>query len=348
MFVSRYVLPLFVFLGFIGCSHEKVIISNNAPTSSAYNIQRNGKIAIIVPLSGDNSHLGNEIVKSCLLALKQYNEDAETIVIDSGLIDKNLSKVVSTLRKHNVEYVVGPVFGKDASLLADAMPDVMIFSLSNNTKISSRNLITFGLSPEEDVKNLVQHAVACGCKNILTFLPSGDYGDLLSQAINKAELQDAYVRKIRYNQLSPDDVRQQFAEVSFDALLCLDFSKIPPDLDQKTLVLIPYFMKSKLPNHIVYPTMINMPNQDDKQSFIRYFASHFSCTPSDLSMLSYDIANVVFSAHCKQKIISEILDHSYKGVFGEFYIHENGTVSHTWEVHKNKNLEESAEQNSAY
>lgn len=296
-----------------------------------------------MPLSGDNSQLGNEIVKSCLLALKQYNEDIEAIVIDSGLIDKNLSEVVSTLRKHKVEYVIGPVFGKDASLLADAVPDVMVFSLSNNTKISSGNLITFGLSPEEDIKNLVQCAVAYGCKNILTFLPSGDYGDLLSQAINKAELQDAYVRKIRYNQLSPSDVKRQFAEVNFDALLCLDFSKIPHDLGPKTLVLVPYFAKSKLPNYIVYPTMINMPNQDDKQSFVNYFASHFSRTPSDLSMLSYDIANVVFSAHCKQRIISEILDHGYKGVFGEFYICGNGTVSHSWEAHKSRDPEESAE-----
>jgi len=299
-----------------------------------YTTQFTKKVAILLPLSGENAAIGNDILNSAMLAAKDYPENIETIVLDSELINKNPSEIIEEIKKHNIDYVIGPVFGKDTQIIAKSLPDVTFFSLSNDRKIARPNIITFGLDQTNEITNLIEHSVKTGKKNILAFIPSSKYGDIISEAINNVDLQGAYVRKIRYNTLSQKDVKDQLSKADFDTLFCVDATKIPDNVHENVTILLPYTKKnielSEYKNAIICA-----PNQKEKQDFEMFFRSNFKQTPSDLAIIGYDAANVVYSSIDKRKTVYEILDNEYKGVFGDFKISDDGYVTREMKMYKN-------------
>ena len=66
-----------------------------------------------------------------------------------------------------------------------------------------------------------------------------------------------------------------------------------------------------------------------------FFRSNFKQTPSDLAIIGYDAANVVYSSIDKRKTVYEILDNEYKGVFGDFKISDDGYVTREMKMYKN-------------
>ena len=285
-----------------------------------------------MPLSGENAAIGNEVLNSAMLAAKDYPENIETIVLDSELITKNPSLIVDEIKKHNIEYVIGPVFGKDAANIAKLLPYVTFFSLSNDRKIGKENVITFGLDPTDEITNLFEHAVKSGNKSILAFIPTGRYGDLISEAINSVDLQNAYVRKIRYNSLTEKDVKEQLEKANFDTLFCVDATKIPAN--KNITILLPY-TKKNIELSEYKNALICAPNQKEKQDYEMLYRSNFKQTPSDLSIIGYDAANVVFSSVDKRKTVYEIFDSEHKGVFGNFKISNEGNVIREMKMYKN-------------
>ena len=331
MIHSKYILPIILLAALSGCSTTNYI-TKNAHVEDGKGIYSN-KVAMLVPLSGANSRIGAEIVNACMLAVQNY-PGVEVITIDSELLKSNLADVIKKIRENRIDYVIGPVFSNEASIAANAMPDITFLSMSNDHNIASGNTIMFGLNPEDEIINLFNHAVKMNSNKILAFIPEGTYGDVIGNAINMADLGDTYVRKVRYKNLTKDDVRAQLAQANFDAIFCVNASVIPNEISDKMLIMLPYNAKN-ISSEGINNSLICAPNQSGKKQFEAYFKTKYGKTPSDISAIGYEVANIALSACSEHKATFDILDHTYSGVFGNFYIGSSGIVTREWKMYRN-------------
>ena len=332
MTFPKYILPIIILSALASCSTTTKYITKNTRIEDGSTMYSN-KVAILVPLSGANSNIGNEIVKACMLAVQKY-PNVEVITIDSEQIKNNLDSVVQKIRNNRIDYVIGPVFGRDATIIAGAMPDVLFLSMSNDNSIAKGNTIMFGLNPEDEIISLFNHAVKLNSKKILAFIPDGIYGDLISQAINKSEIGDTYVRKIRYQSITKNDVKKQLAEADFDAVFCVSSDYVPANINNKMLVLLPYNAKNASSQGI-NNSLICAPNQSGKHQFEEYFQTNYGKKPADIAIIGYEISNIALSACLNHKTAFDVLDHTYNGVFGDFYVGSDGIVTREWKIYRN-------------
>ena len=78
------------------------------------------KIGLLVPLSGDNSQVGNEIVEAVRLALKDINNHQIEIYPKDTKSDPSQTLISAIeLEKNGIDLVIGPVFYDSLAFLGD-------------------------------------------------------------------------------------------------------------------------------------------------------------------------------------------------------------------------------------
>ena len=71
------------------------------------------KIGLIVPLSGENSFIGEKIIKSMRMAINKINDErVEIIPKDTKSNPIDALKVSNELYKEGVKIIIGPVFNE--------------------------------------------------------------------------------------------------------------------------------------------------------------------------------------------------------------------------------------------
>ena len=102
------------------------------------------KIGLIVPLSGENSFIGERIIKSTRMAINKINDDRiEIIPRDTKSNPIDALKVSKELYKNNVRIIIGPVFNESTKYLDD-LKEVTFISLTNKLIDNPKNVISAG------------------------------------------------------------------------------------------------------------------------------------------------------------------------------------------------------------
>ena len=104
------------------------------------------KIGLLVPISGEDKELGQQVIKSTRLALKDIGAELlEIYVKDSG---SNANKTIQSaieLREMGIKIVIGPIFYKSLTYLNE-IPEITFLSLTNKTLGLSNNIISTGIN----------------------------------------------------------------------------------------------------------------------------------------------------------------------------------------------------------
>ena len=91
------------------------------------------KIGLLVPLTGENKALGQELIKSTRLALNDIkNKKIEIYPKDSGSDPSETLKSAIALKNIGIKIIIGPIFFKNLIYL-DEIEDVIFLSLTNKT-----------------------------------------------------------------------------------------------------------------------------------------------------------------------------------------------------------------------
>ena len=114
------------------------------------------RIALLVPKSGENAVLGNELQRGAELALFSLrNSQIELLVFDT--VEKGAGVAAREAVVAEADIIVGPLFS-DAVVSARqvaATHGVPMLALSNNTAIAGRGSWLFGYLPEQQVDILL-------------------------------------------------------------------------------------------------------------------------------------------------------------------------------------------------
>ncbi len=140
------------------------------------------RIALLVPLSGDNGAVGQSISNATTMAILDTN--AQNMRITTYDTARNPQQAARQAIADGNKLILGPLLGSNVgSILAEAGPaDVPIISFSNDTGVAGPNVFVMGVSPEQSVMRSMQYVRERGANEFAVLAPSGEYGDRAQKA----------------------------------------------------------------------------------------------------------------------------------------------------------------------
>ncbi len=148
------------------------------------------RVALLVPLSGDNAAVGRSIANATTMALLDTN--AENLRITTYDTATGASSAAARAIADGNKLILGPLLRDDvAAVSARARPaDVPLLTFSNDTSVAAPDVFVMGHVPEQSVQRTVAYSASKGARRFAALLPNGEYGrragDALSAALGRA------------------------------------------------------------------------------------------------------------------------------------------------------------------
>ena len=164
---------LFWFIGF------------NTPS---FSIEEKIKIGLLIPLTGENKEIGNQIIKSTKIALQDI--DAKKIEIypkDTNSNPDQTIKSVKELQEIGIKIVIGPVFHRSLNYLNE-IEDITFVSLTNKTLNLPKNVISAGINATSQLNAIKKFIDMNNIDKTIFLTPKLDYEDEIKKAIKKSNI----------------------------------------------------------------------------------------------------------------------------------------------------------------
>jgi len=165
-----------VFLNFL-CLNTLVLSSENKI-----------KIGLLVPLTGENSEIGKQIIKSTRIALKDINsENLEIYPKDTNSDPNKTMNSAIELKKAGVKIIIGPVFYKSLIYL-DELQDLFFVSLTNKTIDLPKNVISSGVNASSQLNTIKKFLKIKNVNKTIFLTPKIDYEDEIKKAVKQSKI----------------------------------------------------------------------------------------------------------------------------------------------------------------
>ena len=168
------------------------------------------KIGLLVPLSGQNSDIGNSIIKSTRLAINKINNPIiEIIPKDTASDPKVTFDQVKKFQEIGVKIIIGPVFN-DNLIYLEEFKDIIFLSLTNKN-INSKNIISTGINATSQLKAIQKFIKSNDIKKTIFLTPDVNYKNEIKKAISKTKLK--IVKNYIYNS-EPTKLTSQIEKIT--------------------------------------------------------------------------------------------------------------------------------------
>lgn len=149
-------------------------------------------VALLLPLSGPHA-ASAEAVRDGFFAAWYGARGALPVtpavrVYDTGATPDALLAAHRTALNDGAEFVVGPLTREDVTTLADAgrLPvPVLALNYLDAGKAPPFNLYQWGLAPEDEARQVAEHAIAARQARAVTLVPEGDWGERIARAFQE-------------------------------------------------------------------------------------------------------------------------------------------------------------------
>ena len=165
-----------------------ILLFNNFNSFADEN-QKSLKVGLLAPFSGQYKGMGQSIMLSLQMALKEINDDNIKIYPrDSGFNNPDkLIQSVESLKEENIKIVIGPISHEDFKNLT-AYKNMIFISPSNiNPKVQS-NILSVGISLESQMKSIEDFIKQNKRKKTIIMYPKNKYTNLIDAKINNISI----------------------------------------------------------------------------------------------------------------------------------------------------------------
>ena len=169
------------------------------------------KIGLLVPLSGDNKNLGEQIIKSTKMALQEIGTDKiEIFPKDAGSDANTTLKSAYALKKLGVKIIIGPVFFDNLSYLGE-VEDTVFLSLTNKVSDLPKNVISTGVNSISQLNTINEFIKSNEIKKTIFLTPDLHYKDEVKSAIKKSNIK---IFKHYIYDIDPTKLTQQIEDLT--------------------------------------------------------------------------------------------------------------------------------------
>ena len=156
------------------------------------------KIGLLAPLSGEYKNLGNSLLYSLQMALKEINdENVFLIPRDSGFEEpEKLNNAVKEIKDQGAKIIIGPINYTDFNEVKK-YNDLVFISPSNIDPDFQSNIISIGISLESQMKTLKNFIKKQKKNKTVILIPKNQYTDFIDEKLKKLDLTN--YRTFKYN-----------------------------------------------------------------------------------------------------------------------------------------------------
>ncbi|MXO95757.1 ABC transporter substrate-binding protein [Erythrobacter aquimaris] len=159
------------------------------PEPSATSLPQDGKrhrVALLVPMSGDNGAVGQSIANATTMALLDTN--ADNIRITTYDTARDAQSATNEALADGNRLILGPLLGSNVTAVRStaAAANVPIISFSNDTTVAGPGVFIMGHIPEQSIARSVEYARNQGANTFAVLSPESEYGRRAEAALQSA------------------------------------------------------------------------------------------------------------------------------------------------------------------
>ena len=169
------------------------------------------KIGLIIPLSGENSFIGEKIIKSTRMAVNKINDERiEIIPKDTKSNPIDALKVSKELYKEGVKIIIGPVFNESTKYLDD-LKEITFLSFTNKLIDNPKNVISAGVNAISQLKTIKKFNDKNNLSNSIFLIPRSQFKKEIEEAINKTKIN---YKEVFYYDRDPTKLTKQIEDLT--------------------------------------------------------------------------------------------------------------------------------------
>ena len=169
------------------------------------------KIGLIIPLSGENSFIGERIIKSTRMAINKINDDRiEIIPRDTKSNPIDALKVSKELYKNNVRIIIGPVFNESTKYLDD-LKEVTFISFTNKLIDNPKNVISAGVNAVSQLQTIKKFNEKNSLSESVFLIPRSQFKKEIEEAIYKTKIKH---KEVFYYDREPTKLTKQIEDLT--------------------------------------------------------------------------------------------------------------------------------------
>ena len=169
------------------------------------------KIGILAPMTGPNKNLGQSIIKSIRLAVKDINSNLiEVIPKDTSSSPEKTLESANELKEMGVRTVIGPIFYENLIYL-DEIDDLTFLSLTNKTLDLPKNVISAGINSTSQLNTIKKFLKETNINRTIFLTPIQDYEFEIKKGIQNSKIK--IFKNYDYN-IEPTKLTEQIEEIT--------------------------------------------------------------------------------------------------------------------------------------
>jgi hypothetical protein len=257
--------------------------------SLQYENNRPNSVLLLLPMSGSNGFLGQDMVNVCLLSLDNNNSSNITFhVVDSA--DPSLDKFSLSRRFPNLRAIIGPVFAQEAKQYGALFPNIPLLSLSSDPNVNSNHVFACGPSHRDEIHTLFTQMNNQDITGALVILPEGSRGDQILDIILdelKGSEENDSLEIIRYTSISQKAATKYAKNSGKKVIFVIDHILNLQKLSDKYVLTL---SSVALSNREVWNGVFFAYCEVEKQQkFIPEYRNAFGGSPTPLAMVFHDL-----------------------------------------------------------
>ena len=144
------------------------------------------RVAVLVPLSGENGGLGRSILNAANLAL--LDAGGERIRITAYDTARGAGEAANSALAEGNGLILGPLLADDVRAVAPIArrARVPVVAFSNDVSVAGDGVYIMGFNPAQSIARVVGHARTGGAERFGALVPNGVYGQRAGQAMIEA------------------------------------------------------------------------------------------------------------------------------------------------------------------
>lgn len=147
-------------------------------------IEKSEKIGLLLPLTGSRASLGKSLVNSVRVYTDNVEKKTDFRVYDTRSTKIGAQESFKKALNDGINIYIGPIFSDETIAIKDLAEnkDVLIYSLSTDQSIVSKNILISGFSVEDEVSCILQKIKSEGNLRLGIIHNNDKYGNLLKKA----------------------------------------------------------------------------------------------------------------------------------------------------------------------
>ena len=169
------------------------------------------KIGLLIPLTGENSEIGESIINSVGLAINKINNSSiEIIPKDTGSNSDMALDAAIELSNLGVKIIIGPVFNESLAYL-NKVNEITFLALTNKNNNFSKNIINAGINATSQLRAIDRFIKLEKIKKTIFLTPDIGFKNEIEVAISRSKIK---VKKNYIYNTDPTKLTEQIEKIT--------------------------------------------------------------------------------------------------------------------------------------